>query len=169
MAYLARLYEQDIFKEGIIVGLFFLFTSLLLYIINRFFPSILLIIFSLLFLALGSIIFFIALFIPFTNKKGGEILLFLWNEFLYIFLGLPLASICILLLPVSIYLLFFSGNIVWVGLFSLIFTIGLQLSSLIYTGVKLWLNNRVSGFPIPIKPDKEPIEALLYRRPYSED
>ncbi len=161
---MARLYEQDIFKEGIIVGLFFLFTSLLLYIINRFFPSILLIIFSLLFLALGGIIFFMALFIPFTNKKEGEILLFLWNEFLYIFLGLPLASICILLLPVSIYLLFFSGNIVWVGLFSLIFTIGLQLSSLIYTGVKLWLNNRVSGFPIPIKPDKEPIEALLYRR-----
>ena len=169
MTYLARLYKQDLFKEGVLVGLFFVITSLLLYVIYRFFPTIWLVIFSILALALGGVIFFMSIFIPFSSKKGGEIFLFIWNEFLYVFLGIPLASICILILPITIYLLFFSGSIVWLGFFSAIVTIVLMLSSLIYSGFKIWLNQRTSGLPVPEKAEKEPIEVLLYRRSFSED
>ena len=169
MTYLDRLFEQDLFKEGIVVGLFFMISSLLLYVIYRFFPSIWLVIFSILMLALGGVIFFMSLFIPLIAKKSGVIFLFIWHEFLYVFLGIPLASICILILPVTIYLLFFSGSIVWSGFFSALFTLTLMLSSLIYTGVKIWLNQRTSGYPVPEKPEKEPIEVLLYRSSFSED
>ena len=169
MTYLNRLYKEDLFKEGIVVGLFFMITSLLLYVIYRFFPTIWLVIFSILALALGGVIFFMSIFIPFITKKSGVVFLFIWNEFLYVFLGIPLASICILIVPVTIYLLFFSGSIVWSGFFSALFTIALMLSSLIFTGVKIWLNQRTSGYPIPKKPEKEPIEVLLYRRSFFED
>ncbi len=169
MTYLDRLYKADLFKEGIVVGLFFMITSLLLYVIYRFFPTIWLMIFSFLALALGGVIFFMAVFIPVISKRSGSIFLFIWNEFLYVFLGIPLASICILILPVTIYLLFFSGSILWSGFFSAIFTISLMLSSLIYSGVKVWLNQRTSGLLVPEKAEKEPIEVLLYRRSFSED
>ena len=169
MTYLDRLFKQDLFKEGIVVGLFFMISSLLLYVIYRFFPTIWLVIFSIIMLALGGVIFFMSVFIPLIAKRSGVIFLFILNEFLYVFLGIPLASICILIVPVSIYLLFFSGNIVWAGFFSTMFSLTLMLSSLIYTGVKIWLDQRTSGYPVPEKPEKEPIEVLLYRSSFSKD
>ena len=95
--------------------------------------------------------------------------MFLWNEFLVLFVGIPLASICILILPVSCVLLFIKPDIVIVGLSCLAFVVGLQFSYLIYTGVKLWLDNRSSGYPVPTKAKKAPIEQLLYKIPIRKE
>jgi hypothetical protein len=161
--------EIDVFKEGTLLGLFFILVGILLLIINAFSPNNWLIVFGIIFLALGIVFFFMSVFIPFISKRQGSVLLFAWNYFLYLFLGLPLAALCILILPVSIYILFFSGDIVIVTMFCLYFVLSLQLSSLLYTIVTIWMHRRSSGYPVPIKVDKGPIEQLLYRVPLSED
>ena len=107
--------------------------------------------------------------ISMMHDKGGKMFLQIWNESLYLFVVLPLASICLLILPVSSYVLFFKGQPQDVLLFSLTFTVVLQFSSLIYSAVKFWLNRRSSGNKVPVKIDKGPIEQLLYKIPSSED
>ena len=134
-----------------------------------FFPTFLLIAFSIVFFALAAVVLFMIFFIPATEAKGSAILLYLWNEFLFTFVGIPLACLCILILPVSIYLLFFSGNATEVIIFAAIFTFSLQITSLVYTGIKLWLSSRTSGNRVPDKVDRGPIEQLLHRFPSSED
>ncbi len=161
--------EIDVFKEGTLLGLFFVLIGILFLIVNAYFPNNWLVAFSIIFLALGIVFLFISIFIPFASRKESSVLLFAWNEMLYLFLGIPLAAICILILPVSIYILFFSGDIFVVGMFCLYFVLSLQLSSLIYTIVSIWLHRRSSGHPVPPKIDKGPIEQLLYRVPSSED
>ena len=161
--------EIDVFKEGILLGLFFVLIGILFFIINTFVPINWLILFGVIILALGLVIFFMSTFIPYISKKQSDVIIFAWNEFLYLFLGLPLASICILILPVSIYILFFSGDIVIVGMFCLYFVLSMQLTSLIYTGVQIWLHRRTSGHPLPVKINKGPIEQLLYRIPVTDD
>ena len=161
--------EIDVFKEGTLLGLFFILIGILLLVVNVYYPNNWLVVFAIIFLALGTVFLFMSIFIPFISKKQNSVLLFAWNEILYLFLGLPLAALCILILPVSIYILFFSGDIVAVGMFCLYFLISLQISSLLYTIITLWLDKRSSGHPVPVKIDKGPIEQLLHRVPQSED
>ena len=161
--------EIDVFKEGTLLGLFFILIGILFIIVNAFIPTIWLIVFAVIFLALGFVFLFMSTFIPYLSRKQSDVFLFAWNEMIYLFLGLPLASICILILPVSIYILFFSGDAIIAGIFCLYFISSLQLSSLIYTGIKIWLHRRSSGYPIPPKIDKGPIEQLLYKLPMTED
>ena len=165
----AKYKEIDVFKEGTLLGLFFILIGVLFLIINLFFPSNWIVLFGVLILALGLVIFLMAIFIPFISKKKSDVLLFAWNEFLYLFLGLPIAAICILIVPFSIYILFFSGDVIIAGMFSLYFVLSLQLSSMLHTGLQIWLHRRSSGRTIPVKIDKGPIEQLLYRIPVSED
>ncbi|MHA1954503.1 MAG: hypothetical protein ACW96U_11220 [Candidatus Heimdallarchaeaceae archaeon] len=161
--------EIDVFKEGTLLGLLFILVGILFIIVNVFISTVWLIVFAVIFLALGFVILFMSTFIPYLSRKQSDVFLFAWNEMLYLFLGLPLAAICLLLLPVSIYILFFSGNISTVGKFCLYFVISLQLSSLLYTVVTIWLHKRSSGHPVPTKIDKGPIEQLLYKTPTTED
>ena len=63
----------------------------------------------------------------------------------------------------------FGGDPLETWNFSLIFTLSLMASSLIYTGFKIWLENRSSGLNVPEKVDKGPIEQLLYKIPSVED
>ncbi|MHA1345767.1 MAG: hypothetical protein ACTSVO_04025 [Candidatus Heimdallarchaeaceae archaeon] len=169
MIFLKKQRKENIFREGVIVTLFFVSFVAFLLILNLFFPSILLIAFSIVFFTLAVVVLFMILFITAIEMKGSAIFLYLWNEFLFTFIAIPLASICILILPVSIYILFFSGHSTEVLIFAAIFTFILQLTSLIYTGIKLWLSSRSSGKRIPVKVDKGPIELLLNRFPSSED
>ena len=161
--------KDNIFREGIVVSLFFVSFGVFLIVLNIFFPSVLLIAFSIVFFALAAVVIFMLILIPATEIRGSEIILYLWNEFLFTFVGIPLAAICILILPASIYLLFFSSNTQQVIIFSLIFTFSLQFTSLIYTGVKLWLSTKKSGNKVPSKVDKGPIEQLLNRFPSMDD
>ena len=169
MMFLKKQREENIFRKGVIVTLFFVTFAAFLLILNIFFPTFLLVVFSVVFIALGAVVLFMVLFIPAIEAKGSEILFYLGHELLFTFVGIPLASICILILPVSIYLLFFSGNNAEIIVFSVIFTFSLMITSLIYTGMKLWLSSRISGNTVPEKVDKEPIEQLLTRFPISED
>lgn len=169
MMFLKKQKKENIVREGVIVTLFFVSFAAFLLILNIFFPTFLLIAFSILFFALAAIVLFMLLFIPATEAKGSAILFYLWNEFLFTFLGIPLACICILILPVSIYILFFSGRSTEVIIFAAIFIFSLQLTSLIYTGIKLWLSSRTSGNKVPVKVDRGPIELLLNRFPNLED
>jgi hypothetical protein len=165
----AKYKEIDVFKEGTLLGLFFILIGTLFFIINAFYPSSWLVLFGVIILALGLIILLMSIFIPFISKRQSDVLLFAWNETLYIFLGLPIAAVCLLIIPVSIYILFFSGDILIVGMFCLYFILSLQLSSMLYTGFQIWLHRRSSGHPVPVKVNKGPIEQLLYRIPASED
>lgn len=168
MMFLKRQRKDNIFREGVIVTLFFVSFAAFLLILNLFFPTFLLIAFSVVFFALAAVVLFMLFFIPATEAKGSAILLYLWNEFLFTFVGIPLACICILILPVSIYLLFFSGNATEIIIFVAIFTFSLQGTSLIYTGIKLWLSSKTSGSRVPDKVDRGPIEQLLNSFPGSE-
>ncbi|GAH39473.1 unnamed protein product [marine sediment metagenome] len=161
--------KENIFREGVIVTLFFVSSAAFLLILNIFLPTFLLIAFSVVFFALAAVVLFMILLIPAIEMKGSQILFYLWNEFLFTFIGIPLASICVLILPVSIYLLFFSGSAAEIIIFAAIFTFSLQITSLIYTGIKLWLSSRISGNKVPVKVDKGPIEQLLSRFPSLED
>jgi len=165
----ANLREMDVYKEGVLVGIFFILSTILLYILNLFFEVEWLLTFALIFLAIGVVSLFMSLFIPFIGRKKGNMILFIWNEILVLFIGIPLASICILILPVSIVLLFFRPDVATVGLFCLSFVLALQFSYLIYTGVKLWLDNRSSGYLVPTKADKALIEKLLYKISFRKD
>ncbi len=161
--------KENIFREGVIVTLFFVTFAAFLLVLNIFFPTFLLVVFSVVFFALSAVVLLMILFIPAIEAKGSEILFYLGYEFLFTFIGIPLASICILILPVSIYLLFFSGNNAELLIFSVIFTFSLMITSLIYTGMKIWLSSRTSGNTVPEKVDKKPIEQLLNHFPISED
>ncbi len=161
--------EENVYSEGVFVGFFFLIVGLLLIIVNTFVHNIWLIAIAAVLLSIAAILLFMVVFISILRESGGAVLLQIWNESVYLFLGLPMASICILIIPISIILLFFKVAPQDVLFFSLIFTVSLQLSSLSYSGIKLWLNNRSSGYELPVKIDKGPIEQLLYRIPSSED
>ncbi|NPD89818.1 MAG: hypothetical protein HGN29_13985 [Asgard group archaeon] len=161
--------EIDVFKEGILLGLFFILIGILFIVVHTFIPINWLSVFAVIFFALGFVILFMSTFIPYLSRRQSNILLFTWNEMVYLFLGLPLVSICLLILPVSIYILFFSGDVSIVGMFCLYFVLALQLSSLIYTGVTIWLHRRSSGHPISTKIDKGSIEQFLYKLPSVED
>ncbi len=169
MMFFKRQRKENIFREGVIVTLFFVSSAAFLLILNIFLPTFLLIAFSVVFFALAAVVLFMILLIPAIEMKGSQILFYLWNEFLFTFIGIPLASICVLILPVSIYLLFFSGSAAEIIIFAAIFTFSLQITSLIYTGIKLWLSSRISGNKVPVKVDKGPIEQLLSRFPSLED
>ncbi len=161
--------KENILREGVIVTLFFVTFAAFLLILDIFFPTFLLVVFSVVFFAIGAVVLFMILFILIIKARGSEILFYLGYESLFTFVGIPLASICILILPVSIYLLFFSGNAFEILIFAVIFTFSLMLSSLIYTGIKLWLSSRTSGILVPEKVEKEPIEQLLDCFPNLED
>ena len=161
--------EEDVFKEGIFVGFFFLVVGLLLLVVNSYIYNVWLKTTGIVLIIFAGLILFMVLFISITNEKAGTFLLQLSNESLYVFLGIPMASICLLLMPVSIYMLFFDGTREEILLFSLVFTVSLQLTSLIYSGIKMWINNRSSGHKVPVKTDKGPIEQLLYKIPTTED
>jgi len=161
--------KENIFREGVVVTLFFVSFAAFLLILNVFFPAVLLIAFSVVFFALATVVLFMIFLIPAIEMKGSQILFYLWNEFLFAFVGIPLASICVLILPVSIYLLFFSGSTPEIIIFVATFTFSLQVTSLIYTGIKLWLSTRISGNKVPVKVDKGPIEQLLNRFLILED
>ncbi|MCE7749700.1 MAG: hypothetical protein GPJ51_15045 [Candidatus Heimdallarchaeota archaeon] len=161
--------EENVYSEGVFIGFFFLIVGLLLIIVNTFIHNIWLIAFAAVLLSIAAILLFMVVLISILRKSGGAVLLQIWNETVYLFLGLPMASICILIIPISIILLFFKVTPQDVLFFSLIFTVSLQLSSLSYSGIKLWLNNRSSGYGLPVKIDRGPIEQLLYKIPSSED
>ena len=161
----SRFNDENIFKEGIIVGLFFLNSGILMYILHLFVTNTWFVILGGISLSIAIITLFMVVYISYFNEKRSEVFMFLWNEIFYLFLGIPLASICILIIPVSIYLFMFKGGVreTWMTIF--IFTAILMISSLIYTGVKVWLNSRSSGLQVPEKIDKGPIEQLLYKMP----
>ena len=161
--------EIDVFKEGTLLGLFFILIGILLLVVNAYYPNNWMVVFAIIFLALGFVFLFMSVFIPFISKKQSSVLLFAWNEILYLLVGLPLTTLCILILPVSIYILFFSGDIIIVSMFCLYFMLSLQLSSLLFTIVTSWLSRKSSGHPIPVKIDKGSIEQLLHRVSLSED
>ncbi len=163
MAFVYKLKEMNIFREGVFVGLFFILASVLLLTINFFFDVVLLVIFALIFVSLGFVILFMALFIPFIGKKSGEVFLFVWNELVYILLGIPATIICLLIVPVSTYIVFFPGNANKALIYCVVFILSVQLISLIHSGVLIWFDYRKSGLPVPEKPDKGPIEALVKR------
>ncbi|MCG3256284.1 MAG: hypothetical protein KAU62_09385 [Candidatus Heimdallarchaeota archaeon] len=161
--------EENVYSEGVFIGFFFLIVGLSLVIVNNYVHNVWVIAIVAVLLSIAAILLFMVVFIAILRERGGDVLLQIWNEVVYLFLGLPMASICLLVVPISIYLLFFKGAPQDVIFFSLIFTLSLQLSSLFYSGIKLWLNNRSSGYELPVKIDKGPIEQLLYRIPSSED
>ena len=161
--------EENVYSEGVFIGFFFLIVGLSLVIVNNYVHNVWVIAIVAVLLSIAAILLFMVVFIAILRERGGDVLLQIWNEVVYLFLGLPMASICLLVVPISIYLLFFKGSPQDVIFFSLIFTVSLQLSSLFYSGIKLWLNNRSSGYELPVKIDKGPIEQLLYRIPSSED
>ena len=161
--------EENVYSEGVFIGFFFLIVGLSLVIVNNYVHNVWVIAIVAVLLSIAAILLFMVVFIAILRERGGDVLLQIWNEVVYLFLGLPMASICLLVVPISIYLLFFKGAPQDVIFFSLIFTVSLQLSSLFYSGIKLWLNNRSSGYELPVKIDKGPIEQLLYRIPSSED
>ncbi len=161
--------EENVYSEGVFIGFFFLIVGLLLVIVNNYVHNVWLIAIAAVLLSIAAILLFMVVFISILRKKGGDVFLQIWNETLYLFLGIPMASICLLVVPISIILLFFKVAPQDVLFFSLMFTVFLQLSSLSYSGIKLWLNNRFSGYELPVKIDKGPIEQLLYRIPSSED
>jgi len=161
--------EENVYSEGVFIGLFFLIVGLLLIMVNNFVHNVWVFAITAVLLSISAILLFMVIFISILRKRGGDVLLQIWNETIYLFLGLPMASICILIVPISIYLLFFKGTPQDVLFFSLIFTVSLQLSSLSYSGIKYWLNNRSSGYEIPIKVDRGPIEQLLNKIPSTED
>ena len=161
--------EENVFSEGIFLGFFFLIVGILLLVVNQFFRNVWLNAIGFAMLAIAVVLLFMVILISMMQDRGGKILLQIWNESLYLFVGLPFTSIFLLILPVSTYVLFFKGQPQDVLLFSLTFTVAIQFSSLIYSGVKLWLNKRSSGHKVPIKIDKGPIEQLLYKLPSSED
>ncbi len=101
MMFLKKQKKENIFREGVIVTLFFVSFAAFLLVLNIFFPSFLLIAFSIVFFALAAVVLFMLLFIPTTEAKRSAILFYLWNEFLFTFLGIPLACICILILQVT--------------------------------------------------------------------
>ena len=169
MYFAKRRNKENVFREGIIIGVFFIISGVFLLTLNIFFYSVLLIAFAIVFFSLSLIVLFMTFFIPATDFKATEYFLFFSNELLYSFIGIPIATICILILPVTIYLLFFSGGTREIIIFVLSFNFTLQLSSLIYTSVKIWLNNKSSGNPVPVKIDKGPIEQLLHRFPNLDD
>ena len=161
--------EENVYSEGIFIGFFFLIVGLLLVVVNNYVHNVWIIAIAAVLLLIAVILLFMVVFISILRRRGGDVFLQIWNEVVYLFLGLPMASICILIIPISIILLFFKVAPQDVLFFSLIFTVSLQLSSLSYSGIKLWLNNRSSGYELPVKIDKGPIEQLLYRIPSSED
>ena len=163
MAFIYKLKELDIYREGIFVGFFFILVSALMLTINFLFSADLLIIFALIFVSLGFVILFMSLFIPFISKKSGEIFLFIWNELVYILFGIPVALICLLIVPVSTYIVFFPGNANLALMYCVIFTLVVQLISLIYSGILTWFDYRKSGLAVPVKPEKGPIESLFKR------
>jgi hypothetical protein len=169
MMFFKKQRKENIVREGVIVTLFFISSAAFLLILNLFFPAVLLIAFSIVFFALAAVVLFMLIFIPVTEMKGSAILLYLWNELLFTFVAIPLAIICILILPVSIYVLFFSGHAPEVIIFAAIITFSLQITSLIYTGIKLWLSSKSSGNRVPIKVDKGSIEKLQDTFPSLED
>ncbi len=169
MIFFKKQRKENIFREGVIVTLSFISSAAFLLILNLLFPAALLVAFSIVFFALVAVVLFMIFFIPATEMKGSAILLYLWNELLFTFVAIPLAIICILILPVSIYILFFSGHATEVIIFAAIFTFSLQITSLIYTGIKLWLSSRSSGNIVPTKVEKGPVEQLLNRFPSLED
>ncbi len=63
----------------------------------------------------------------------------------------------------------FGGSPIETWMFVVIFTLSLMISSLIYSAIKIWLNSKSSGLPIPEKIDEGPIEQLLYKIPSIED
>lgn len=161
--------EENVYSEGVFIGFFFLIVGLSLVIVNNYVHNVWVIAIAAVLLSIAAILIFMVVFIAILRERGGDVFLQIWNEVVYLFLGIPMASICLLVVPISIYLLFFKGAPQDVIFFSLIFTVSLQLSSLFYSGIKLWLNNRSSGYELPVKIDKGPIERLLYRIPLSED
>ena len=169
MAFKSYFREEDVFKEGIIVGFLLLVVGLLMFVIHLFVSNLWLIAIGGVLISIAVISLFMVIYISFFNEKKSDIVMFIWNELLYLFIGIPLATICLLIIPVSIYLLMFGGNPEETWMFSVIFTLSLMISSLIYTGIKIWLENRSSGLHIPEKIDKGPIEQLLYKIPLTED
>ena len=161
--------EEDVLKENILFGSLLLLVGSLLLIANITFDNFWLKIIAIVFLAIGGVIIFMILFISFTNEFKSDILTFVWSELLYLLLGIPLASICVLIIPATIYILMFGGDPRDTWVFSVFFTLSLMASSLIYTAVKIWLENRSSGLKVPQKVEKGPIEQLLYRTPSVED
>jgi hypothetical protein len=103
------------------------------------------------------------------GKRSGEILLFVWNELVYILFGIPLVLICLLIVPVSTYIVFFPGNSNKALIYSAVFILVVQIISLIYSGFLTWLDYRKSGLTVPEKPDKGPIEVLVKRIVSSKD
>ncbi len=161
--------DEDVFKEGIILGLIFAITGSLMLVLHSFIDNLWLLAIGGVFLALAGIALFMVIYISYFSEKRSEIMMFIWNEFLYLFIGIPMASICVLILPVTIYILMFGGQPDETWMFIVIFTFSLMGSSLIYTGIKIWVENRSSGLKVPEKVDKGPIEQLLYKIPSVED
>jgi hypothetical protein len=161
--------EENVFSEGIFLGFFFLIIGILILVVNIYLSNTWLSAIGYTMLAIAGVLLFMVVLISLMQENGGKALLQIWNETVYLFIGLPLTSICLLILPVSFYLLFFKGEPNDILLFCLTFTVVLQVSSLIYSGVKLWLNRRSSGHKLPVKIDKGPIEQLLYKIPSTED
>jgi len=161
--------EEDVFKENFLLGLLLLIVGLLLLIIYGFYDNFWLKFVGFGLVAIAGVILFMIVLISYSNEFRSEIFLFIWNELLYLLVGIPLATICILILPVSIYILMFEGDPIQIWKFSSILVLSLMISSLIYTSIKLWLDNRSSGLSVPEKVDKGPIEQLLYQNPSFED
>lgn len=161
MAFGSIFREEDVFKEGIILGLLSVVVGSLMFVLYSFYSNPWLLALGSVFLAIAGIVLFMVIYISFFNENKSEIFLFIWNELLYLFIGIPLASICILIIPVTIYTLMFGGDSHGTWVFSVIFTASLMFSSLIYTAVKIWLENRSSGLKIPEKIDRGHIEQLL--------
>ena len=169
MALRSNFKEEDVFKEGILLGLVFAVVGSLMLTLFSFYDNPWLLAIGSVFLAIAGIALFMVLYISFFNEKRSEVMMFLWNELLYLFVGIPLASICVLILPVTIYILMFGGDPGQTWKFSVIFTLSLMIASLIYGVIKLWIENRKSGLIVPEKIDKGPIEQILYRIPSVED
>ncbi|MHA1200347.1 MAG: hypothetical protein ACTSQF_13555 [Candidatus Heimdallarchaeaceae archaeon] len=169
MSLRSKLRKEDVFKEGIILGLFLLVVGLLMIVVHLFIDNLWLLVFGGILIAIAVSSLFMVIYISFFNENKSEITMFIWNEVLYLLIGIPLASICILILPVAIYILMFGGEPRETLMFSVFFTLSLMISSLFYSAVKIWLENRSSGLPIPEKVDKGPIEQLLYKIPSVED
>ena len=169
MSFVYKLKELNIYREGVFVGLFFIIISALLLTVNFFFNVVLLIIFALIFVSLGFVILFMSFFIPFISKKSGEVFLFVWNELVYILLGIPFILICFLIVPISTYIIFFPGNANKALIYCVVFILVVQLISLTYSGILIWYDHRKSGLSIPEKLEKGPIESLFKRMISSKD
>jgi len=161
MAFLYKLKELNIFREGVFISFFFILVSALMLTINYFFNVFLLSLFALIFVSLGFVILFMLLLIPFLDKKSGEIFLFVWNELIYILVGIPIAFICIAIVPISTYIIFFPGNANKTLIYCIVIILVIQIVSLIYSGFLIWLDYRKSGLPVPEKVDKGFIGILV--------